>query len=206
MKISAVISSDIIKKEGLAKNKILILNFIVLASALITGTVLYIYCEDYLTGEIWNSFTGFAVDFTAKTKTEVFSGLLLSHLPYIVLMLVFGTSSVGSVFAAGLSFIKAAGLGVLTAYLYSYFGLKGVEYSMLIFLPGKFIMLFSMLFMTNVCISNSLHISKLTKGECKAENSSNIFAVKIATAVLLFVLSSLIDCALAVSFSSLFSF
>ncbi len=206
MKISAVISSDIIKREGIFKDKTLFINFLVLAFALVSGTVLYLSFENYLTGEIWEAFTGFSVDFSSKSKIEVFSGLLLSHIPYIILMIVFGTSSVGFIFSSATSFIKTAGLGIITAYLYSCFGLKGLEYSMLVFLPGKFIMLFSILFMMNTCMNNSLYISKLVKGECNKENSSNLFAVKFATAVILFILSSLTDCLLAVSFSSLFSF
>ncbi len=206
MKISAVIYPDIIKKDRLAKDKFLLLSFTVVALALVAGTVLYVFTEDYLTGEIWDTFTKFFVDFTSKTKIEVFSGMILAHLPYIMLMIIFGTSSVGYGFIVGLSFVKATGLGVLSAYLYSSFGLKGIEYALLVFFPGKFVLILSMLFLMHFCLNNSLYVCKLTKGECRAENNSTIYAVKVITAILLLVLSSLVDGFLAVSFSSLFSF
>lgn len=206
MKINAVISSDIIKRNGFFKDKIQIFCFLVLSSALITGTILYVLSEEYLTEDMFRYFTGFYLDFSSKTTLEVFSGIILSHLPYVLLMIVFGTSSVGCYFVAAISFIKASGMGLISAYLYSSFGLKGIEYALLIFFPGKFLMIFSILFIMHSGINNALYVKGLTKGEYRAEKSSNLYAVKAVTAVLLFILSSLVDCFLAVSFSSLFVF
>ena len=206
MKIRAVISTDIIKSGGFIKHKLQLLNPALLALALVSGTVLYVVSRDYLTGEIWECFTGFFLDFSSKTKLEVFSGMLLSHLPYLVLTIVFGTCSMGYILVITAAFVKIMGIGMIATYLYSSFGLQGIEYALLIFFPGKFLMIFSMLYLMDICTTNSLYIKSLTKGESIIKNSSNLYTVRTVTAVIVFTFSLLIDCFLAVSFSSLFSF
>ncbi len=206
MNIRAFVSSDIIQREGIFKDKVNMLNFTVIALALISGTVLYALTDGSYSNEIWDFFKAFSFDFSSKSKVEVFSGIIISHLPYIILMIIFGSSSIGYNFIALISFVKVAGIGMLSTYLYSSFGLKGIEYAVLIFFPGKFIMIFSILFLMHSCINNSLHIRKLTRGEYGTEKSNNIYTVKVASAVLLFLISSFIDCILSVSFSSLFVF
>lgn len=206
MKISAVISSDLIKKERYIKDKTLLLCFAVIASGLVSGTFIYLFAKEALNAEILDAFLSYFTSFSHKTKIEIFSGMLIANLPYILLVIVLGTSAYGSVFIAIFSFIKIAGLGILSAYFYSEFALKGVEYSLLVFFPGKFMLILSVLFMMHYSINNSIHISRLIKGEYKTENSSSLYSVKTATAVMMFILSSLFDCFMAVSFSSLFSF
>ncbi len=206
MKINAIITSDIIKKDGIFKDRILLINSLVITFGIITGTLFYTISEDYLAGEIWESFVKFNIDFTAKTKTEVLSGLIMGHLPYVFMMILFGTSAVGIYFIAPLAFIKSSGLGLIVAYLYSSFGLKGVEYALIIFLPGKFFVILSMLLLMHTSINYSAHIRGLIRGDSVKENSSTLYMFKVLTAVLMFILSAFVECFLIISFSSLFSF
>lgn len=206
MKVHTIISSDILKKDSIIKDKIYLISFSIIAVSFIFGTALYITAENSLTEEIFSCFTEFYSDFSHKTKLEVFSGILLSHLPYIMLVIILGTSAYGYGIIWIFSFIKASGLGILAAYFYTTFALEGIEYALLVFFPGKFFLILSMLFTMKCSADNSLYISRLIKGECRTENSSTLYSLKMVTAVLLFVLSSAIDCFTVVSFSSLFSF
>ncbi len=206
MKINTTISSEIIGKKMYLKNKTHIFCFIIIASAIITGTLSYINFEESFIDEIQRSFEVFSVEFISKTKFEIFSGVLLSHLPYIILMIVFGTSVFGSIFAVALSFIKGTGLGMLGAYIYSSFGLKGIEYAILVFFPGKFLLLLSMLFLLNFAVTESLYLNKLTKGEWQVEKDNMLYIMKITVSFIFIIFSALIDCFLVSAFSSLFTF
>ncbi len=206
MKISAVISKDIIKRSDAMKDRLNVKVFSVIAFALLSGTLLYILSENYLVEEMRESFIGFYSDFSSKSKTEVFTGILLAHLPYVAIMIILGSSSIGYLLIPLISYTKIAGISFLNSYLYSAFGLKGIEYSLLILFPGKFLMLFSVVFLMQCCIDNSVSVKNIIKGESRAENNGTFYAVRIAVAVIFLVFSSLVDCILAVSFSSLFSF
>ena len=206
MRISAVVTKDMIKSSNIIKDRLNLEIFIVIALGIISGTVFYIYSEPHIAEEIGNSFAAFCTGFTQKTKAEVFTGLLLGHLPYVIFMLILGKSSIGYIVIPLISYVKIMGIGFLNSYLYAVFGLKGVEYSLLIFLPGKFLMLFSVIFLMQCCIKNSVGIKSYIKGETEAENNSTIYSVRIMIAVIILISSSLIDCILTVSFSSLFSF
>ncbi len=206
MKITTVVSKDIIRKEIFVNNKIQMINFIVVALALITGTLLYMFAEENIKIEINNYFMKYSLDFASKTKIEIFSGIFISHLPYIVIMIIFSTSTIGYVFAILVSFSKVMGLGIVSAYLYSSFALKGIEYAFMIFFPGKFILLFSVLCIMYFSVSKSYSIHKLAIGEHSNKTDGNIFAVNISFSTLLFVITALIECFFISSFCSLFTF
>lgn len=206
MRISAVFSSDIINKERFIKDKILLFSFVVIAAGIISGIILFVFANNLFGNEISDMFSDYFTDLSDKTKIEIFTGMLVSSLPYVILMILFGTSAYGTAVIAIISFIKVIGLGILSSFLYSSYALKGIEYSFLVFFPGKFILILSVLFMMNTCINNSLEINRVLKGERKAENSSLNYSVKVITAVIMFIISSAIDCLMTVSFSSLFSF
>lgn len=206
MKINAVISPRVSVEPNGPKNKIQLLSFAVIASSVIIGTLIFILSEDYISCDILSEFEGYFSSLENKNTLEVFTGFLLSHIPYIMLMIVLGTCTYGTAFILILSFLKISGLSFLNAVIYSTFGLKGIEYSLLVSHPGKFVLLLSVLLMTEFCIENSQKINSRLKGESKKQDSNNLYALKVAAAVLLFIFSSLVDCFFTVSFSSLFSF
>ena len=206
MKINTVISPRVSVEPTGPKNKIQLLSFASIASSVIIGTLIFILSEDYISSDILSEFEGYFSSLENKNTLEVFTGFLLSHIPYIMLMIVLSTCTYGTAFILILSFLKVSGLSILNAVIYSTFGLKGIEYSLLVSHPGKFVLLLSVLLMTEFCIENSQKINSRLKGESKQQDSNNLYALKIAVAVLLFIFSSLVDCFFTVSFSSLFSF
>ena len=206
MKISAVLPKGVIKNNEASSERINIKIFFALALALIEGTVIYIASESYLSSEMLDSFKGFFSDFSSKSMIEVFTGLVLTNLPFLIFSIILGSSTSGYIIIPLMGFLKITGIGVVNTYIYSAFGLKGVEYSLLVFYPGKFLLMFSFLFLMQACIENSLRIKNIAKGECRAEKYSISYAVKIIAATITMLLSSVVDCILIAAFSKLFSF
>lgn len=206
MKVSAVISPKFIKRNSTNYDKMSLINFSVLSLGLLFGVLIFILAEDYLTGEIWEYFIRFSVDFSSKNGIEILSGMILSHIPYILLMIVFGTSVCGIAPIMLISMIKTMGLGLVSAYIYSAYSLKGVEYSFIVFFPGKFVLLLSVMVMMHICVNASRAISRISAGDIQAKYSLSEYLAKISIGVLLFIFSSVIDCLAVMCFSSLFSF
>lgn len=206
MKISAVISKRSIKSDESFRERINLKVFFVIAFALISGTTIYILCENYLSTEIYESFNIFNTEFSFKTKTEIFTGLFISNLTFVIVTVILGSSSSGYLLILITGYIRIIGIGVVNTFLYSSFGLKGLEYSLLIFSPGKFLMLFSVILLMQTCIDNSLKIKSVLKGESRTESQRTYYILRIAIAVIIMLLSSLVDCVLAAGFTNLFSF
>ena len=206
MRISAVVTTNIAGKESIVKDRAIIISFAVSLLAVISGTLIYIFAESLIFDEILNIFTRFSTDFTAKTKTEIFSGIILSHIPYVFLVAIFGMTSIGVYLVSVVSFIKISGISIVNAYLYSSFGLKGIEYAALVFLPAKFILIFSVIYLMHTAMNNSIYINRLTKGERVQENSGISYLIKVIAAVILLIIASITEGVLATSFSSLFEF
>lgn len=206
MKISAVISKRSIKSDDSFRERKNLKIFLVSAFALISGTTIYMLCENYLSSEIYESFNVFNTEFSLKTKTEIFTGLFISNLTFVIVTVILGSSSAGYLLILITGYIRIIGIGVVNTFLYSSFGLKGLEYSLLIFSPGKFLMLFSVILLMQTCIDNSLKIKSVLKGESRTESQRTYYILRIAIAVIIMLLSSLVDCVLAAGFTNLFSF
>ena len=207
MRIGAVISAEKFKLSPVKlNNPSAVISFLIIATGLVFGSLFYTFEGSLLKDELWNFFVSFSSDFSNKNKSEVLSGLLISNLPYICLMTVFGTCAVGTPAVLLLSFLKSAGLGALSSYIYGAYAVKGIEYCLLVFFPGKIIMLFAMLLLTQSCYNLSKDIfSSLKQEGIKKVNIEKYFLRTVLISVI-FVISSLIEFLCVTSFSSLFSF
>ena len=204
MKINAVISKPSVKINSV--NKSAITSAIMIVVGIIVGSIIYLINKDDLVNSLFDYFISFSMDFSHKNKPEILSGIILSNIPYFIIMLVLGTSAVGTPGIFALTVVKSMGLGMLTTYIYDSFSLKGIEYCLLVTLPGKFILIFAMIlatqnsFMTSDTIRESL-ISK--EGRVV---SLNKFLLRSIFILFLILLSALVDFIAIVSFSSLFNF
>ncbi len=208
MKISAVISPKMIKhkKRYVIYDKISLINFLILTTGLLSGVLIFVAAEEYLIGEIYENFIRFSTDFSSKTSLEILSGNIISHIPYIALLVIFGLSIYGTIPILLISLIKTMGLGLVSAYIYSTYSLKGIEYSIMVFFPGKLILIFSILILMHICVSSSIRIRQSVAGELQTKYSLSEYLAKVSIGILLYLLSSLTDCLAVVCFSSLFNF
>lgn len=205
MKINAVIAPKRIrlKNTELLQNKSTIITFLLLVVAVVAGVLFYSLFNELLNENLCASFTAFSELVAEKSKPEIFSGLLLSIFIYLLLVFLFSTSVIGAPFIYILSFLKLMGLGAVVAYIYSAFGLKGIEYCLLVLLPGKFFLILAIMILTD----SAVHLSR----SIRLKDSDNVIEYKIIFArfILVFIiatLSVLIDYATCIFFSSLFDF
>ena len=204
MKINAVISKPSVKFDF--SDRIAIFSALIIIVGIVSGAVIYSVTKDEILNKLCEYFLSFTTDFANKNKPEIISGLILSNIPYLIMMLIFGTNVVGTPGVVALTLAKSMGLGLLYTYIYDAFALKGIEFCLLILLPGKFVLVFAMILLTQNCFVTS---SGLRKSLCNSEDRVvplQKFALRSIIIALLFVVSSLIDFLTISSFSSLFDF
>ena len=207
MKINAVITARRIKMpENKFYNISAFISAIPIGMGIIFGCVVYLLFGEQIKGELWDFFISFTTEFIGKTKTEILTGLILSNVPYLLFMYLFGTNLRGTYLTFTLSFFKSFGLGLLSSYIFSTYALKGIEYCLLIFFPGKVLMIFSMLLLTDNCYNASLKLSD----KVKEKNDSHIDLIRYDLRTIfisvLVVLSCVVDFVMIICFSTLFDF
>lgn len=207
MRVSAVINA---KKLSLRNFHLalppVVTAFIPIALGLIFGSIIFNFSGSDILSSFKKYFLSFATDFSNKSTPEIFSGMLLTYLPYFIMMFILGACVMGNAPTLILSFIKSAGIGMTGAYIYSVYALKGVEYCLLIFYPGKILSIFGMLMLTHSSFSMSTNINKLIKSGGEVKIDMNKYIVRSCFIGLIFILGSLVDFITIKCFSSLFSF
>ncbi len=206
MKFSGIVTSEPYKKSIFFKDKMQILSFATIVFSLISGSVFYLLSEDFFNNEVNKLFSESLSFMISGSAIEIFSGIIFLHISYLIIMVVFGTSSLGYIIVLLLTYFRTASISTINAFLYSTYGLKGIEYCFLIFFPGKFALLLALLMLTYFCVNNSLYVKKIMKGEYNTEKHEKVYTARILVIVLLFFLSALVECFLVRNFSRLFSF
>jgi uncharacterized membrane protein SpoIIM required for sporulation len=204
LKFNAVISKPSLKLDF--ANKTASISFAVIILGIITGTIIFWLSEDVVFKELYDYFISYTTDFSDKNKPEIISGLILSNIPYYIFMLILGTSVVGIPGAICLTFVRSMGMGFIVTYIYDKFALKGIEFSLLVFLPGKFIMILAMILLTQSCLITSQTIRKsLVKHEDRVVPFHK-FILRSLIIILLFMSASIMDFLTLNCFSTLFDF
>ncbi|MBQ3136088.1 MAG: stage II sporulation protein M [Clostridia bacterium] len=206
MKFSGVITSEANKRNTFFKDKIQLISFAVIAVSLIIGSAFYLLSEEYFNAEIKKLFSESLSFMTTGSAFEIFSGIMVLHAVYFIIMTVFGTSSLGYVFILLMTFFKTLSIGLINAFLYSNYGLKGIEYCCLVFFPGKYLILLVMLMLTYFCIKNSMHVKECMRGEYNKERKDNTYPIRLFVIGILLSVSIAVECFLVRNFSQLFSF
>ena len=192
-------------KRMTIKDKGLLAAFISSLTGIISGTLIYTF---FLINEnpIFDVFHSFYTDFKDKTDIEAFSGIVVVILLYFFVLFISGSSFMGKYLCVSATFFKAVGIGALISFLYSEYGLKGLEYVLLVFFPGKCILLFAAILMTK----NSFDMSNTVKNGMSEKGSIASFVkmyyVKSLLSLIIFIVSATADFLLIKIFSDLFDF
>lgn len=207
MKVSAVITANKLRSGPVNSGNFngIIIVFLSLAIGLLSGTVIYALSDESLFASLGEYFISFSTDFSNKNKPEILSGLILSDIPYVLIMLILGTSSLGTVPALLLSFLKSAGIGAVVSHLYTTYSLKGIEYCILMLFPSEALRLFAMLVFTHSCYVTSIKVYKCVKG-VDSDAELNKYFMRSALMFIVFLMASFIRFLTVISFSSLVSF
>lgn len=208
MKVNAVfLKPTKIKSEGNFIGTPLILSVIAVFAGLISGTLIYCFMEDSLSSEVLRLFISFFYDFSSKTKAEILSGLIVTVLPYIFLMFVFGLDLIGAPLSLVFTFFKSLAPTLLFSFLYREYGLKGAEYVFLVLAAGEMLSLFGILLVCSSSYRMSRELQALyngTKGEFPQEIRSFLLKFSVGTCVI--ILGRIVTFMTITSFSSLFEF
>lgn len=205
MKINAVIGANRFKenKSVLKDYGTTISTVLILSLSIISGVIFYTFCNELFDAELSILFNNYTETFINKSKPEILSGLLLGNIIYFLLMILFSTSVIGAPFIYFVSALKVMGIGTIIAYIYSAFGLKGIEYSILIIFPGKFFLILSMIILIDSSVYMCTNIRKNQK-----ENAVDLKkqVIRVVFVLLFMLVSSVIDFITLSVFSDLFQF
>ena len=204
MKVNAVINKPSLKLNN--TNKSAVLSFLVIFIGVVSGAILYNFTDESLINELTALFIGNTTDLLNNNKPELFYGLIVDSLIYFALMLIFAMCVYGTPAVFIISFAKAMGLSFLTTDIYGSFGLEGIEYCLLILFPGKFVLIFAMILLTQNCFINSNNITKSINSDNNRVVDLKKYAIRTVVISGLIVVSAIIDFVTMISFSSLFEF
>lgn len=205
MKINAVITTNKFKKnKSIFKDYgITITTVLILVLSVAFGVVYYMFFKDNINEELSILFNDYTSIFVKSSKPSIISGLLSGNIIYFLLMLLFSTSVIGIPFLYFFSATRMIGLGTVTAYIYSTYGLKGIEYCALIFFPGKLFLILAVLILTDSCIYMCRSLRKNQNDDVSGAKKS---VVRIIFVLIFIILSVLFDFFTITLFSGLFDF
>lgn len=205
MKISSRILS--LKKINFLKDKHQLWSFISVIAGLVFGIIVSIFSNNEFNTTLQDLFITYSSDFSNKSNLEVFSGIILLGIPYYIVMFILGGSFFGKFLCAPVTALKAAGLSAIASCIYKSYALKGLEYLLLIFFPGKVVLIFSMLIFTKITMDMSQEINCIRESEFQSiKNQRKIYYIKSLFILLIFILSWTIDFSCMKIFSKLFEF
>lgn len=207
MKVSAVITANKFRTDAVKNNPYgIIIVFLSVALGLVCGCSVYTVADNSIFSSLSEYFIDFATDFSNKNKPEIFSGLIVSDIPYFLAMFILGTSALGSVPALFLSFFKSAGIGAVVTFLYATYSLKGIEYCLLMLFPSNTLMIFAMLILTHSCYITSMKINRLVGNKDGVDVELQKYIMRSGLIYCIIFLAEIIRFVTIISFSSLFSF
>lgn len=207
MKVSAVINANKLKNKKIDyKQPGMIVVFVCLTLGIVCGCIVYTVADNNLFSPLGKYFLSFATDFSNKNKPEIFSGLIISDLPYFIAMLVFGLSALGYIPVLLISFFKCAGIGAVATYLYTTYSLEGIEYCILILFPSYAVMVLAIMMLTHSCYVTGMKINKLIRNKDESDIELQKYFLRSGLIYCIFVVASVIRFVTIISFSSLFSF
>lgn len=183
-----------------------IISCIPIGTGLLLGCLFCFLFENQITEKLITAFVEFATNHSNKSGLEIFSGIVLSIIPYFLIMYFLGTSARGTSAIFLMTFLKALGLSIVTTYIYFTYELKGIEYCLLVFFPGKILLLFSMLLLTENCYVTSKQIQRTVKNKNESKVDLIKYDFRNVFIAVIMLLSCLVEFVLIKAFSTLFVF
>lgn len=203
MKVNAVVFS---LKGLFRKDQGLLAAFLSALTGLVSGAFVYAFVLHEKNDLIVGAFIKFTTKFSDKSDIEIFSGFALGVLFYFAALFISGSSFLGKRLSIVITLFKTAGIGTLISHLYITYGLKGLEYVLLVFFPGKIIFIFAAVLMTKCCFDMSSSVKNGVDEKGSAAQLIKMYYLKTLVYLLIFILSSAVDFFTIKIFSDLFDF
>ncbi len=184
-------------------NKLIILVGVFIIS-LVCGSLIYSPTSSGFAARLYDSFI-------SLRQKEDFFGLLLSvfwsYLPFQLAAFLCGTSLIGAVLVPVSSVAKGLHLGLLTAYIYSNFGLSGIAFNGLIIMPAAVVSVLSLMLSSKEALGFSVRLMRKMLNDNEGTSVSLLFrdyAVKGLLYLILLLLAALIDAVCSSVFLGMF--
>ena len=192
-------------KKFKIKDRGTVFSFTAACSGVILGAIITSFFNNDLKNEVLSLFISFNTEFVDKTKSEIFSGIALSGVLYFFVMVISGSSFFGKYLSFFATVIKTMGIGALVSFFYDEYGIRGLEYVLLVFAPGKAFLFIGILLITKCCYDtvNAFFNSNAEKNPTLIRK---LYIIKCSVAFLLLLISWTIDFICLSVFSDLFSF
>ena len=162
-------------KDFLSQNKLLVFLSVCLLLGIFCGSMLMKFANENTLKFINILFSSDLQERATKSNLDFFITSLSSTFLFLVISFFMGLSLYGFTFATFIPFLRGVCIGMSEVYLYSSYGLKGLLLHSLMFLPGAFISLISILLATKEAIRMS---NKLSSFAFSADNLDISFKLK----------------------------
>lgn len=196
-------------KDFLIENRLLIFLSIMLLIGIFFGSMLINFSDDQLIKFINTLFLSDFKERLSKPLLDVFIASMSSTFIFVLMAFFMGLSVWGVILAPIIPFIRGICVGLCEAYLYTTFGLKGVCFHFLVFLPGIFISSIAVLLITReaIKISNCFYLSLQNSNKISSlSNNIKLYLIHSGSITIIIFISSVIDLLSNVLFSKFFYF
>ncbi|MGN1444451.1 MAG: stage II sporulation protein M [Acutalibacteraceae bacterium] len=172
---------------------------------IIIGVFLFRTNSSYMSSELCKYFIAFSTDFSGKSYVEILSGFLSVNIIYFTIVIVMGTSALGDIPILIMTFIQSMGIGALTSYLFTTYGIRGFEYFLLVLFPGKIILIVASLLSAQNSLKSVLQIRASLKHALHEEYNLKLYLIRSLLVLAVMSVSCLVDSITIKLFASLFS-
>lgn len=182
---------------------------ILLLSGLLIGVLVAKNGNESILAQVSRMFDSFySVRENQSIGASVINSLKVSCAFWLINIL-FGLCIIGIPFVTAIPVIRGLGIGLVTGYIYSIYGIKGIGYCFLIIFPGALISFIALIY----AVSDSFKMSLYTLSSCVNSGAPKggaekikIFAVRQIFYLMLFAVSAFIDGIVNKLFAGVFNF
>lgn len=182
---------------------------VLLLSGLLIGVLVAKNGNESILAQVSRMFDSFySVRENQSIGASVINSLKVSCAFWLINLL-FGLCLIGIPFVTAIPVIRGLGIGLVTGYIYSIYGIKGIGYCFLIIFPGALISFIALIY----AVSDSFKMSLYTLSSCVNSGAPKgsaekikIFAVRQIFYLILFAVSAFTDGIVNKLFAGVFNF
>lgn len=203
------ISKKLSLKEFLKEYKLKILMYVLLFGGMILGAFLLSLVQPETIKRLDFLFLNDFEERCMQTGFEIFSSSITAQFLFVLLVFFMALSPFGTIFIPLIVLFRGVGIGLSAGYLYSIHSLRGIAYYILILMPGFFVSSIALIIIALHSTRFSLKLLKKLLPKPDIERlwpEFSAFLTKICNAMILFVLSALLDMLFMAVFSNFFKF
>ena len=186
-------------------NKLFIVLSIVLLVGVFCGSILVKFFDKNTFSLIGTLLVQDLIERGSESFLNIFIASISAVSIFILPAFLMGLSAWGYLLAPLVPFTRGLCIGLASGYIYLSYGLKGMGFYALVFLPGIFTSVFAVLLVTQEAILFSKHyVSMIFSKNVTFGNPTKRYILKISLALFLVIVSGGVDVFFSLIFSNLF--